>query len=393
MAKLFSALKIVFVTSRFPYPIEKGDKLRAYHQLKYLHLRGHEIILISLFDTYIDAKDYEEIKKYTNKIFTFKQTKWNSFLSIIKHVWSDLPFSVSYFYNTTTHKKITAIIDTEKPDVIYNQLIRTTEYTKNISSPKVLDYMDSFSLGMEKRSNESKFSFAYNIEYKRLKDYESNIHEKFNRNIIISEKDKHSIFNHKINDIVIVPNGVDIDFFKTKNTTKKYDIAFIGNLGYYPNIMACKFLIEKIYPLLVVQKKDISILIAGARPTQEILSFANSNIAIEGWIEDIREAYDSSKIFVAPLFWGSGQQNKILEAMSMELTCITTSLVNEAINAENHKEILISNTAADFATLILDQLTKPSLGTKSRKFVSQNFSWAASIDILEQELISASTLK
>jgi polysaccharide biosynthesis protein PslH len=390
---LLSALKIVFVTSRFPYPIEKGDKLRAYHQLQHLHSRGHQIVLISLYENSIVPHDYDEIAKYTTEIHTFKQSKWNYILSIIKHIGSNTPFSIAYFYNKTIASKITTIIKKVDPDIIYSQLIRTTEYTKDLPYPKVLDYMDSFSLGMEKRMQESKLSFLYNIEYQRIKVYEKAIYHKFDKCIFISQKDEKSVFNFPNDKISIVPNGVDTNFFQTKNATKKYDICFVGNLGYYPNIMACRFLIEKIYPLLVIQKLDIKILIAGARPTLAIQQFANENITVQGWVDDIRDAYDTSRLFVAPLFWGSGQQNKILEAMSMQLPCITTQIVNDAIGATEGKEIFITENAADFATLILAQLDNNTMGFECRKFVTQKYSWAASIDILEKELIDTSTLK
>ena len=29
-------MKLIYLTSRFPYPINKGDKLRSYHQIKEL---------------------------------------------------------------------------------------------------------------------------------------------------------------------------------------------------------------------------------------------------------------------------------------------------------------------------------------------------------------------
>ena len=88
---------------------------------------------------------------------------------------------------------------------------------------------------------------------------------------------------------------------------------------------------QDILPLLIKKYPSIKILIAGARPTALVQSLASENVTITGWVEDIRVAYASAKIFVAPLFLGSGLQNKILEAMAMSIPCVTTTLVNNAV--------------------------------------------------------------
>ena len=68
-------------------------------------------------------------------------------------------------------------------------------------------------------------------------------------------------------------------------------------------------------------------LIAGTDPTPDVRALAGENVEVTGWMEDIRSAYARATLFVAPLRIGTGQQNKILEAMAMELICITTQHV------------------------------------------------------------------
>lgn len=167
----------------------------------------------------------------------------------------------------------------------------------------------------------------------------------------------------------------------TDNSTdnKPYDICFVGNLGYYSNVEAVRFLIKNILPLLKKEKPDIKILLAGARPTAEIQSFANENVTVVGWIDDIREAYASSKMLVAPLMHGIGQQNKILEAMAMRVPVVSTSRVNNAIGANPESEILVADTEGSFAEQILKLLQDIDLQTlmskNGRAFVEKNYSW------------------
>jgi glycosyltransferase involved in cell wall biosynthesis len=137
---------------------------------------------------------------------------------------------------------------------------------------------------------------------------------------------------------------------------------------------------------LVIEKKgDIKVLLAGARPTTEIERLGNDHITVVGWLDDIREAYAQSRILVAPLMHGIGQQNKILEAMSMNVPVITTSRVNKAIGSTAEKEILLADTEGGFAEQILRLLQNADLqdniSKNGRDFVLKNYSWAYSTQI------------
>jgi len=103
---------------------------------------------------------------------------------------------------------------------------------------------------------------------------------------------------------------------------------------------------------------------------------------------DIRTAYQSARIFIAPLFSGAGMQNKILEAMSMQVPCITTSIVNASINANVGQELLIANSATEFidsiTSLLHDTSLQQQLAQNGRLFVEQKFRW----DMANQSLLS-----
>ena len=373
-------MKIVVISPRFPYPLEKGDKLRLYHQLKVLS-KHHEIVLMSLSDVDVKVEDINHLESFVSKVYVFRLSKIKIIARLLLGVFSSKPFQVLYFTDNQIKKEINLLIEKEKPDFILNQLIRTAEYSKDLGFDKVLDYMDSFSQGMKKRQGNSSFPFSYiyNLEYKRLVKYETDIFKYFDRHMIISEQDKNAFDSTIRQDIKVVPNGVDMSFFYPKDYKKKYTISFIGNMGYRPNIIASEFLIKEIYPRLKKDYNDLRILLAGARPHSRVKALANKEVFVSGWLEDIREAYGESKIFVAPLFTGIGQQNKILEAMSMEIPVITTTGVNNAIGAKDGEEILIADDAEEFVKqinrLINDAVFASKLGSNGRKFVKDNYSW------------------
>ena len=142
---------IIYLTSRFPYPINKGDKLRSYYQIKELS-KSHEIHLISLSEKTISEKNILAVNKYCKTITIYKMVFFKRIFNLFKTFFNNKPFQVNYFYHHSIQKKLNNKIDEISPDHILCQLIRTAMYVKdNYTNTKVLDYMDSLSKGMERR--------------------------------------------------------------------------------------------------------------------------------------------------------------------------------------------------------------------------------------------------
>lgn len=376
-----SLLKIAVVTSRFPHPLEKGDKLRLYFQIKYL-AQHHEIILLSLVDEPVPKSSFDHIQSLCKTIHTFHLQKNKAQWNAVKSLMGKTPLEVAYFFDKKIKQQIEQIIHTEQPAHIFCQLIRVSEYIRHLPIPKTLDYMDAFSLGMLRRAENSNFIFKYFLkrDAEKIAKYEAAIYHDFNHHTIISKQDKQLLKFKEKQNIHILSNGVDVDFFTPNSDAEKtYDIAFVGNMGYYPNVQAATFLVKKILPKIQSTFPQLRILIAGARPSIDVKNLASNQVHISGWVDDIREAYASTKIFVAPIFHGRGQQNKILEAMAMGIPCITSDQVNKAIGAIHGRSILIANDAKSCQEQISLLLKNPELQKKlsaeGLALVRKKFSW------------------
>jgi len=386
-------MKIFVLLPRVPWPLEKGDKLRAYNQIKQLS-KNNEIVLCALnYDSKLDKQAaFHALQPYCVSVNFIDLRRPIVAFNTIRAFFLGLPLQCGFFYSSKAKKKIHALIETHKPDMLFGQLLRVAPYLHKVNLPKTIDYQDVFSMGMKRRADIADIFTKpfYMMEYNRLKKYERMIFDEFDVKTIISEPDRNEIDHPEKKKILIVPNGVDYDYYTPRECEKKYDIVFTGNMSYAPNVNAVEYLAYEIMPLVWEKMPDAKMYIAGANPDIRVRRVACENIIVSGWIDDMRDAYAQSRIFIAPMRIGTGLQNKLLEAMSMKLPCITTPLANGSLHAVNGKDILVGNRsdelAADIVYLLQNKVKADELAQRGYDFVHRVYDWSAATKIMEDAM-------
>ena len=384
-------MRLFVLLPRVPWPTEKGDKLRAFYQIRQLS-RKHEIILCALNDGDLHEDAIPVLKKYVRAVHIIPISKISIGINLIRTLFTSKPLQVGYYHNAATAAAIRHLIDEYKPDWIFCQLIRVAEYVRDLKIPKILDYQDVFSKGIERRITGAPFYLKpfLKIEYRRLLNYEKEAFDLFDHKIIISETDRNLIPHPERSKIEVVANGVDTNFFAPVDKEKTYDLVFTGNMSYPPNIVSAEFLANKIVPELVKHLPSCRVLIAGANPHIRVKALRSEHVAISGWVPDIRECYASARIFIAPMQLGTGLQNKILEAMAMRIPCITSPLAFSALKATAGKEILVAETPGEYIlhirALLNDPLLADRIAGNGFDFVHRNFNWETETGKIERIL-------
>ena len=383
-------MKLLVILSRVPYLLDKGDKLRAFNQIKQLS-KHNEIILFALEDKQLDEKAIAELKNYCTSITVVKLTRLTIISNLMRSFFNGNPLQVGYFYSKEAQKKLDALVLKQAPDHIYCQLIRTAEYAKKYPNiPKTLDYMDVFSKGMERRKSTESFFLkpVFAMEYRRLLKYEQDVFRYFNNKTIISEQDKNLIQHPQKQEIQVIPNGVDTDHFKPIVHKKEFELLFNGNMNYPPNVESVEFLVNRIMPLVWQKKQNMRLLISGSSPNNKVLALKSDRVVVSGWVDDIRENFAKSKILVAPMQISIGLQNKLLEAMAMQLPCVTSTLANNALGAKHNDQIMVADTPEQYAAHIIELLENETkakeIALSGYQYVINNFNWESTCNSLEK---------
>ncbi len=386
-------MKILVVTPRFPFPLDKGDKVRAYHQLR-LMSKNHDIVLCALSDSPVSSDAIDTLHSLCRRVEVLPFSSGRGRRAGLTAMARGLPYQVGYFTHREAIRKFQSVVGEEQPDVVFCQLVRTAEYVKDLGRPCLLDYMDAFSCGMAQRSGVGGLwaRGAHFLEHRLLVKYERRVFDRFGAHTVISERDREALPLRQKQSLRVVPNGVDSDIFSPRDLDIRWDLLFVGNMAYPPNVRAVQTLVQDILPIIKNRRPGVRVLIAGANPTSAVRRLASESVEVSGWVDDVAGCYSRSRVFLAPMELGTGMQNKLLQAMAMEVPCVTTPLAAEALGS--CRDVLrVGASSEQLAQCVVDLLERPEesrrLGREGREMVVSRYRWESTSDVLDDALNQA----
>jgi len=385
-------MKMVVLLSRIPYPLEKGDKLRAFYQIKELS-KKHEIYLVALNDAPIHPDAIAQLNPFCKEILILNLPFWTRFMGLFYALFKGIPLQCGYFYSRKAHRKFIDFVNKVQPDHIYCQIVRVIPYVIGLDYPKTLDFQDVFSKGMQRRYESAPFYSKplFYYEFKKLMKYEQFAFSVFDHLTIITGVDRDLIPHPEHMKIEVIANGVDFEQYKHQEVTKEYDLIFSGNMSYPPNIDAAEYIAKYIFPELRKEFPNITLVVCGAAPTARVTSLAGNGITVTGWVDSMADYYAKSKVFIAPMRLGTGLQNKLIEAMAMKLPCITSTLAGKPLEGiESGRDVVICETTSGYIEAVKLLLKNEELYTEISEnghlFVKQNYNWGVTTQKLENKL-------
>lgn len=184
---------------------------------------------------------------------------------------------------------------------------------------------------------------------------------------------------------VTLPNGVDLERFRpSAGPPESGRLLFIGSFAHLPNLMAVEFFVNQVWPLLGSVTLHI---IAGARHEYFLQRYRHRvqvnldrpGILVEGFVADVRPAYQRAALVVAPLVASAGTNIKILEAMAMAKAIVSTPAGVNGLDLEPGRDFVLAATAPEMAAAIRNLLDHPAVRGRieaaARARVEREFGW------------------
>lgn len=387
-------MKILFVANRLPYPPFRGDKLKIFNLAKHLH-HTHELHLVTFAESADDQQYIPNLAPYFKRIHLVELPKWQSVVNAGLALLSGEPLQVGYFKSAKMQALISYLLQQESFDAVHVQHIRMAPYLKDIHSvPRILDLPDAFSLYWKRRQDIPGLFWKKQLErleQKRLFKYERLLNN-FDLTLVCSQEDQQYLKNaHHIDRISVLPNGVDTEQFNNPqghDYAQQINILFTGNMDYAPNVDAVVYFVESIFPHILNVFPQAKFIIGGQRPVKAVQALASEQVIVTGFIEKLQELYKQAAIVVAPLRFGAGTQNKVLEAMAMGIPVVCTHVGFEGLGVVSGDGVYKETDAQAFADRVIQLLSDESLrravGEKGKATIHNRFGWSQIAALLDR---------
>lgn len=388
---------LLFLTHRIPYPPNKGEKIRAYHALRYLqrHFRVH---LGSFIDSEDDLPFAEKLAAdCASSCFVRMPPHWARLTSLSALLRGE-PISLPYFRHAALQRWVDQTLENQPIASALAYSGPMAQYLPaNTSRGPLRRVMDLVDVDSEKWHSYADnkpwpLSILYRREGHHLLAFERSVAQSFDKVLLVSPAEA-DLFKHRapesVHKVDYYTNGVDIDYFSPQTRYenpygKEQVLVFTGAMDYAPNIEATAWFAERVMPSLRSQFPDLQFHIVGSRPTPRVLALRRlPGVHVSGTVPDIRPYLQHATLAVAPLQIARGIQNKVLEAMAMQKIVIATPQALEGICAIAGPEVICADGAAQFIHHVARQLTSASdIGPAARRRILQDYQWERNLQRL-----------
>jgi glycosyltransferase involved in cell wall biosynthesis len=381
-------VRILQVAPRVPFPLTEGGNIGIFNITRQLSERGAQIYFVAVSGN-MESSCPPELSSLCKDVLIARTRKKYGFKTGLRNLFSHVPINIEKYHSNGILDDIIRFAEDKHIDLIHVDHLHMAYYglalRKILGVPVVLrehnlelKIMERFS---ESSSNPVLKAYARLQAGKFLK-YEPDICSKMDKCVMITEQDRDRLLSmRKDIDSIVIPAGVDTDFFKPIDFVGEEDsIAYVGSLNWLPNIDGLKWFVNEVMPLIVKSKPNVKLYVFGKNASHDVEKLNDGkNVFVKGFIEDVREVYRTAKVMVVPLLAGSGIRIKILEAMAAGKAVVSTSIGCEGIKINAGKNIMVADSphlfAGNVVRLLNDEQLCRSIGKEASSFVSQEYSW------------------
>lgn len=386
--------KLLFLTHRFPYPANKGDKIRALNILE--HLAATHEVFLGCVDGDADgepATDWAKARGY--KVYCgssdFLTRMPRTAFSLIKGE----PLSVGYFRHNGLLKWVRQVQAQERPELTYVFSSAMAQYACNGAagaSRLIMDFVDVDSIKWRQyaATRTPPASWIYALEAQRLLRHDRDVARRADASLFVSTAEM-KLFEGLAPELApklhAVPNGVDTVYFTPGSGARTANIVFVGVMDYWPNVEAVQWFATEVFPRVLARWPEARFQIVGSKPSPAVRQLGDMpGIEVTGAVPDVRPFLAAARVVVAPLRIARGIQNKVLEAMAMGRPIVTTPDALEGIPATDGVHAIVASSPEQFADAVVrcgNDADADAMGARARSFVVSQFSWQSQLRALD----------
>ena len=386
--------KLLLLVHRLPYPPNKGDKIASFNLLRFLADR-YDVFIGTFIDDPDDRQYRDKVHEYCVELCAPEIDPDIARFASLRGLLSGEPLSLPYLRNRVLYDWTTRVLDQHRPERIVVFSGPMAQYVTGRVPPGTITVFEMVDVDSEKwRSyGERKawpMSWLYRREADKLLAFERRMASEFDGTIFVSREEAElfrGLAPESAAKTTYRIQGVDSDFFDPAlefddpYPAGKRVMVFTGMMDYWPNVDAVIWFVENAFEKIRAKVPEAVFCIVGMRPTLEVSKLGQRpGVMVTGAVPDVRPYLAHAHAAVLPLRIARGIQNKVLEAMAMQLPVIATPGAMTGIQAFPGFEPVVSDEADTLAVGAAGLLGEPRTRiAAARDCVLQRYNWDANL--------------
>ncbi len=375
-------MKILFLSRWYPIPLTNGSKLRIFNLLRGL-AQQHEVTLLTFADQPDIDLEAPELHSTCQEIQIVPWKPYNPHSSRARFSFlSTTPRSVADTFSPAMQRHIERAVTSGQYDLVIASQWLMAGYGKYFQEmPALLEEVETGVFNQQYTQATSTLKRLRNkLTWVKFQHYLSKTIQNYRACTVVSEEERQMLAEIITDNkpIEIIPNCINLaDYQKTNGSPRTNTLIFTGSFRYHANYDAMLWFLDNVYPLIQARVPDVHLIITGDHADKPLPM--TDNVTLTGFVDDIQSLIASAKVSIVPIRLGGGTRLKILEAMALRTSVVSTSKGAEGLNVRNGENILVADNPEDFAEAVIQLLVKPDLRQKladnGYDLVSDNYDW------------------
>lgn len=386
--------RILFLTSRLPWPPREGHQLRSWHLLKALAAQ-HEVVLLSFVRQDDDIAAADSLRDRLSGVELFPIASDRSHLSsaaaLLAGVVSQLPYIAVKYMSQALRQRLAVLA--RDADLVHFDMLPLMQHADCVEPGTPVGYnahnVEHHLLRLRAGNESNPLARIYlRSQLKRLRAFETAACQRADVVLACSPIDAEALRElAPDSDVLVVPNGVDLDanlprdapaLEPSRGNTR---LVFVGNMGWFPNRQGIAWFLDQVFPRILRVRPDAELVVIGKCDGFRVPAAVAPHVRMAGFVDDLRPLVQAAEVYVVPLQSGSGTRLKVLEAMALGKAIVTTAVGSEGIDLKAGENALFADQPEAFAQAVLALLDDPQrrerLGSAARACAQASYGWDA----------------
>lgn len=379
--------RLLFVSTRFLFPVDSGGKIRTTQILRGMKGGRYHIHLVSPAAAGDEDEHRYELADVCDEFTSWPQPRRGRLFSLARarHLADRLPIPVRTDWSATASACVAAALAPQPDVAVFDFLHAAVLAPEPLPAPSVLFThnveAEIFARHREVARNPL-LRAVWSSQYEKMRRFEAQSLLRFDVVVAVSDRDAARFTQaYGVPEPVVIPTGVDLDYFAWTAPAQGTDIVFCGSMDWLANQEAMHYFLDEIWERIVAAVPRARMTVVGRAPPQSLLDRVRRrgfDWRFTGFVEDVRPFVRAAALSVIPLRVGGGTRLKVYEAMAMGSPVVSTSVGVEGLPVTDGVHYVRADGSSAFAdavvALLRDFRRRESLSRAARDLVESRCS-------------------